>query len=374
MSTTFDASGVEELDATLVAVKVLSPRAVWTRTKIRVLQAIRRVRGLAAERQAAIAQFVKPYWERIPSGLPGFAMLAAMAHKPSYRWVMRRVETVTSFTGAMVKTGLSLLGRGTRWLGRASAKAVGWVWPSAGERLGHMVENASIRTTLAFHQFCATVSRGHKDFYTAATNDAATSTMTKLALPLALGVGVNLASQGLLAALVSSIPVVGLPLAAMLGTARGMSIAAGIIASISLYDGYGQLRSEKSAPAAPAQPAAAPADPATGESAATEAKPVQETEKVITTREVEIDGETKLVVEGTTDPEEVDMAREQHAAQVEADEAAHLKELEAEVAHPAGKRSTAQAHGPQPRGRRGQAQGKKAVPSTPGQPTPSGSR
>ena len=377
MSTTaIDASGVTprgvEVDRTLVAVRVLDPRAAWTRMKVRALRTLRTVRARAAARQAAIAQFVKPYWEKIPSGLPGLALLASMAHTPVYCWVMRRAEQVTSFTGRTIKTGLVWTGRALRWAGRTAARALGWLWPAAGDRMSTFVEDTSVRTTYAFDKACISVANGHRDFYAAATSDAATTTMRKLATPLAVGVGINLVSQGLLAALVSSIPVVGLPLASVLTTGRGMGIAAGAIAALSLFDGYTAVRKAKATPplaaagvpaegpVAPAPAGATTATPETEETAPIAAATIEAVEgehkAEVTTREVIVDGEVVTIeVTGPVSDEEAQALAIEHIHRQHAEEEAQLRTLEAEM-KPGAKKAAAKQHGPQPKGRGKQSQ------------------
>lgn len=376
MTTTIDASGVEVLDdVNLVAVRVLSPRAAWNRMKIRTLQAMRNIRKQAAARQAAIAQFVKPYWERIPSGLLGFTLLATMAHTPAYRWVMHRVRGITGLAGRVIRTGLTWGGRATRWLGRSVAGMLGFFWPSGGQRMTAWVNRSSISTSQSFNTFCSEMSRGHQDFYRAATTVAATRTMTKFAFPFALGVGVNMVSQGLLAALVSGIPFIGLPLAAAISTTRGMSIVAATIGGFALADGYGELRKMQAdealiTPVAGMHKAEEPVDVTPSPADA----PVAAEGPVATTKsDVLADGTPVVVVEGAETDEEAQQLALAHEAQAEADSEQQLRDLEAEVAPQtaAQKRAAAKAHGPQPAGKRGpgrpRGSGKKAVPA----PTPS---
>ena len=337
MTTTVDASGVMDTDATLVAVRVLSPKALWTRMKIRALRALRAVRLQAAQRQAAIAQFVKPYWERVPSGLTGFAALATLSHPPAYRWVMRRVQTVTSFSGRVLRTGLGWLGKAGFKVGMAGAQVLTWMWPSAGNRAADFVLRQSERIGNRYEKICNAVATRHSEFYTAATSPAAMNTLRKMTLPLAIGVGANLATQGLVAATVASVPVIGPALALALSTTRGMMIAGGTITAIALYDGYGQLRKEKAA--APAQ---APQAGATA-SEVVEGQVVPPmgsdevltlNEQVVETRTVKV-GDEQVVIEvaGAAELSEEEAMRiaQEHVAKQEADEEAELRTLEAET-------------------------------------------
>ena len=338
MSTIDASAGVrgQEADATLVAVRLLDPRTAWTRMKVRALDALRSIRTRAARRSAAIAQYVKAGWDR-----------------PTYRWVMRRAQTVTSLAGHAMKATLTWTGRGLRWLGRTTADVVGWFWPAAGDKLHGFLDNVEVRTVMTFEKVCQSVADVHYDFYEAATSEAATTKIRQLATPLAVVAGANLVSQGALMGIIATIPFIGLPLAAALGTGTGMATAAGAIFGIGLYDGISWLRADRAD------------DQVTTEVKEAVEKPGEQVE--VETREVMVDDE-KVVVEivGASElsTEEVQAIAAEHLAKQQADEEARVRELEAEVLT-GKKKSEAKRHGPQPKGH-----GKKRAQK----PMPSGSR